>query len=194
MAEPAPARPWIGYALLALWALAGVAGLGTLAVSHTVALPPPDEEARLTAALMALRTRPAQPLVVDVVAAGCSCTDRLIKHLLARGPAPGAEELLLYVGDDPALRAAFTARGFGFATVSPDDLAPRFDLDAAPVLLTFDRSGRLDYVGGYFDNPSALSPLDERVLAGAVTTPLPVYGCAVSPRLKKAVDPLGIVY
>jgi hypothetical protein len=180
---------------LAVWALVGLLGIGSLAVSHTVALPPPDEETKITMAALSLRRAPDKAFVVHVIYAGCSCTQRLFYHLLKRGPRPGIDELVLFVGEDDARRKAAEARGFAFKTVSAEQLATRFGLESAPVLLVFDRKGAMRYVGGYFDGPAAAYPLDERVIAqGAAASPLPVYGCAVSRKLQQAVDPLGIVY
>jgi hypothetical protein len=191
-------RPWLGYALLAAWALAGVIGMGSLAVSHTVALPAPTEEAKLAAAALDLRPAPGKPFLLHVIFGGCSCTRRLFAHLLKRGPLPGTQEAILFVGEDAEKRKAAEARGFRFTTTTAEALAARFGLEEAPVLLVFDPQGTLRYVGGYFDNPAAVTARDERVYGqvgkGEVAAPLPVYGCAVSRKLQKAVDPLGIVY
>ena len=78
------------------------------------------------------------------------------------------------------------------------DQIDHHSLEAAPVLAAFDATGRLRYVGGYYAHPSTVSPLDEKIYAQLATAaspePLPVFGCAVSARLQKSVDPLGIVY
>jgi hypothetical protein len=62
------------------------------------------------------------------------------------------------------------------------------------VLVLFDSAGKLGYAGGYYDNPAAVTPLDERIhaqfLAHSRIDELPVFGCAVSPRLQKTLDPL----
>lgn len=187
-----------GRLLLAGWALLCLLGIASLAVSHTAALPEPTKGERIAAAALALRQDPARPFLVHVISARCSCTERLFAHLLARGAFPAARELVVFVGEDPAKRAAAERAGFGFRAVAAEELAARFGLEAAPVLLAFDAAGRMRYAGGYFNHPAALFPQDESIQAqlaqGAAPKPLPVYGCAVSSALQGKVDPLGIVY
>ena len=69
-------------------------------------------------------------------------------------------------------------------------------LIAAPLLVL--ASAELDYVGGYYAVPAAVSPRDEAIARAVAphepVEPLPIYGCAVSPALQDQVDPLGLVY
>jgi hypothetical protein len=187
-----------GKLLLAAWAVLTLLAIASLAVSHTAAMPEPTRGERLAAAALALRQDPARPFLVHVISARCSCTERLFAHLVGRGAFPGTGEAVLFVGEDATKRAAAARAGFRFLSVSAEDLAARLELEAAPVLLAFDAAGRMRYAGGYFNHPSAIFPQDAGLHAelaqGATPKPLPVYGCAVSPRLQKKVDPLGIVY
>ncbi len=200
-AAPVPPRIWqrrLGYALIAVWLVVGFIGIGSLAVNHTTSMPPPDDETKLTRAILAHRRHAGTTFVAHVIASDCSCTKRLFDHLLVRGAFPGVDEVVVFVGDDPAKQRAAESRGFGFSTVSAGALATHYALESAPVLLVFDAAGTMRYVGGYFDSPKALLPLDETIYAqvvnGKAPRSLPVFGCAVSPSLRKAVDPLGIVY
>lgn len=200
--SPEAERPawgrWWGYGLLAVWAVVGVLGAGSLAVSHTAPMPGADDETRLVQAVSAHRTGAGRPLLVHVIAAGCSCTKRLFDHLVARGPFAGADELVVFVGNDPSAQKAAEARGFRFVTVTAEELGERYALESAPVLVVLDRDGAMRYVGGYFDNPAAVDPKDvglyTKLAKGEPAEPLPVFGCAVSEELQRAVDPLGVVY
>jgi hypothetical protein len=95
-------------------------------------------------------------------------------------------------------RSAAERAGLRFTTASPAELAGRYGIEAAPLLIAFDATGKLRYAGGYYSHPSTIFPLDEKIHAqlaqGAAPVPLPVFGCAVSARLQGSVDPLGIVY
>jgi hypothetical protein len=189
-----------GKALLALWAGVTLLGISSLSVSHMAAMPGPDKAVRMVEAAAAMRRESTALFFVHVVYEQCSCTDRLLAHLLRRGRWRGVEEAIVFVGEravDDRSSAAARA-GFAFTHVTPAQLERRFGLQAAPVLLAFDASARLVYAGGYFDHPSALTALDERIHAqlatGALPQALPVFGCAVSAALRKSVDPLGIVY
>jgi len=192
------ARGFGGRALLAVWLGLALLGIASLGVSHTAPMPKPTPEQRLTHALLDLRSKPGSTLLVHVIYARCSCTERLFRHLVERRALPGFDETILFVGDDAAKRAAARKAGFRFATVTAAELASRFGLEVAPVLFAFTRDGQLAYAGGYFDRPAAVVALDGRIISGvqhgAQPEPLPVYGCAVSPELQRSVDPLGIVY
>jgi hypothetical protein len=191
-------RTVIGAALLAAWVVLGLLGISSLGVSHMAAMPEPTQEARLARAALALRKDAARPFHLHVIYERCSCTRRLFAHLLKRHAFADVEETVLFVGESQGLREAVERAGFGFTTLAPGDLQPRFGLEAAPVLIAFDRSGKLQYAGGYFDRPAAVDALDERIRADLAhdrkPSPLPVFGCAVSPGLQERLDPLGIVY
>jgi hypothetical protein len=191
-------KGWAGKVLVAGWIIVTLIGLASLSLSHMAAMPEPDDAARLTRAMLALRRDATTNFLVHVIYAGCSCTERLFAHLVERGLLPGSEEIVLFVGEDPVKRQSAERVGFAFTTVSAAELAARYGLEAAPVLVAFDTTGQLRYVGGYYGHPSTVSPLDETIYAqlanGATPKPLPVFGCAVSASLQKSVDPLGIVY
>ncbi|MFZ2650184.1 MAG: hypothetical protein WA210_08760 [Burkholderiaceae bacterium] len=197
---PAPSRKrnTIGKLLLAGWAIVCLIGLGSLSLGHMAAMPKPDDEAWLTRALLALRRDPSRAMLVHVIYENCSCTRRLFAHLLARGPFPLTQEIVLFVGGDGGGRQSAESAGFEFTNVSSAEFTARYGLESAPVLAAFDAAGTLRYLGGYYSHPAAIAPLDESIHRqlgkGAAPQALPVFGCAVSARLQKAVDPLGIVY
>jgi hypothetical protein len=135
------------------WAVLGLLGISPLGVSHMAAMPEPAGEARLARAALALRKDTARPFHLHVIYERCSCTRRLLAHLMQRRAFADVEETVLFVGESEALGEAVERAGFGFTTLAPDDLQPRFGLEAAPVLLAFDRSGKLQYAGGYLIVP-----------------------------------------
>jgi hypothetical protein len=191
-------RGAFGKAVLAAWVGVALLGISSLGVSHMAAMPEPSRGESLARAALALRKDPHRPFQLHVIYERCSCTERLFKHLLARKALPDVEEVVLLVGESAARRPAVERAGFGFALLAPGELLPRFGLEAAPVLVAFDREGALRYAGGYFDRPAAVTALDERIhgelAQGHVPTPLPIFGCAVNPDLQQRLDPLGIVY
>jgi len=187
-------KDWIGRWLLAGWATVALVVIAALSVKHLAPLPEPDDAALLTRAALQLRHSPNEDFLVHVIYADCSCARALFSHLVARGPFPGAEELILFVGADAAKQAAAERSGFEFTTISAQDLTTRFGLEAAPVLIVFDPAGKLMYAGGYYAHPATIDPMDERIYAQLAAAgkvePLPVFGCAVSARLQKSLDPL----
>jgi hypothetical protein len=187
-------KAWTGRFLLAAWALIAVIGLAYLSREHLASLPEPGNEALLGRALLRLRRGSNASFLVHVVYGECSCSRSLFAHLLARGRFSGAEELILYVGTGSNKQQAAERSGFEFSAISDSELVSRYGLEAAPVLVVFDANGKLRYAGGYYDHPATITPLDERIHAhlatGASVQALPVFGCAVSPRLRKSLDPL----
>jgi hypothetical protein len=191
-------KDWIGKWMLAGWIVVTLVGLAALSVKHMASLPAPDDEALLSRAVLQLRRSSGGIFLVHVIYAECSCSRALFAHLVARRPFPGAEEAVLFVGADPNKQESARRAGFTFSTVSAPELAFRFGLEAAPVLIAFDSTGRLRYAGGYYAHPATITPLDEKIYAqlatGANVEPLPVFGCAVSSRLQESLNPLGAVY
>jgi hypothetical protein len=191
-------QDWIGKSMLAAWIVVAIAGLAALSLRHMASLPEPDDEALLSRAVLQLRRSSGRIFLAHVIYSECSCSRSLFSHLVARRPFPGAEEAILFVGADSIKRESAVRVGFTFTTVSAQELSLRFGLEAAPVLIVFDSAGRLRYAGGYYAHPAAITPLDERIYArlaaGAGVEALPVFGCAVSSRLQKSLNPLSAVY
>lgn len=180
-----------------VWAPLTLVVTGALMVNHVIALPQPTETGAMIAAMSALGdTRGDSPLVVHVVADGCSCTDSLFDHLLSRGPRGDLDEVILFVGADPDRESAIRAAGYRLAVTDRAGLLAGYGLESAPILVVVEPPDRLRYIGGYYRFPAAVRPLDEQVLAsldaGTAHAPLPIFGCAVSERLAEQIDPLGL--
>jgi len=186
-------RPWITWSLLAVWAAALIVLIASLSIRHLAALPQPKDAALLAAAMLKYRRQPAAHFLVHVIYSECSCSRSLLTHLASRRRFPNTEELILFVGrPDPRLKNS----RFEVQTISPSQLIATTGLEAAPVLLIFNPSGALTYAGGYYDHPAANNPLDEKIQAALLAQqpfePLPIFGCAISPRLQNSLNPFRI--
>jgi hypothetical protein len=194
--RPLTTKETIGRSLLACWIVVTLLGLAALSLTHMAPLPEPGDEALLTSGMLSLRRHSGERFRVHVIYGECSCARALFAHLVKRGPFPGAEEVILFVGAGANQQESARRAGFALVTVSARELASRFGLEAAPVLIAFDLAGRLRYAGGYYAHPATTTPLDERIetqlAGGGDIEPLPVFGCAVSARLQKSLDPLRI--
>jgi hypothetical protein len=194
----AAAKDRIGRVILGGWIVVTLVGLASLSAGHLASLPEPQDEALLRRGILQLRRSATGNFLVHVIYADCSCTRALFRHLMARGPFPGAEEAVLFVGTDLRKQESARRAGYSFTAVSAQELALRFGLEAAPVLIMIDSAGTLRYAGGYYAHPATITPLDDRIYAqlasGAAVEPLPVFGCAVSRRLQESLNPLGAVY
>jgi hypothetical protein len=191
-----PIRQWIGKSMLVVWIAITMIGLAALSVKHMASLPDSADEVLLTRAMLQLRKGSNGNFLVHVIYAQCSCSRALFAHLLTRRPFPGAEEAILLVGTGTEKREAAERAGFTFLQISAQELVSRFGLEAAPVLIAIGAGGQLRYVGGYFAHPAAITPLDRSIYLKIGTDEridsLPVFGCAVSSRLEKALNPLGL--
>jgi len=169
-----------------------VLGAGLLA-KHVVALPAPVNNEKLSTSLSAFRSSNAQGewLAVHVLYSECRCSQRIVLHLISTLRPAGLEEVVLWVGKgapDPALD-----RGYRVKRLSSVELA-RLGVEAAPLLVVLDPENHVRYAGGYTDRKQGPVIEDLRILAEArhasMLASLPVFGCAVSDRLKRALATL----
>ena len=177
----------IGIAGLAVWFASMLAVGAGLLSRHLVALPTPTVNAKLAASMGQLRraeTRGAW-LAVHVLYSECNCSERVVKHLLSTPRPADWVEVVLWVGShdpDPAL-----ARRFDLRRVAASDLA-RMGIEATPMLIAVDPDGRVRYAGGYTDRKQGPVIDDARILDASrrpgLIASLPVFGCAVSDRLR----------
>jgi hypothetical protein len=135
-------------------------------------------------------------MVVHVLYAQCACSQRIADHVLGGGrPADVAERVLL-IGRDAALEARFAAAGLPVSLVTEDEAATEFHVVAAPAFVVVAPDGGVRYVGGYTERKQGPDPRDLAILAAARAgrpfAPLPIFGCAVSARLRSSLNPLGL--
>jgi hypothetical protein len=161
-----------------LWVPTGLVLGASLLAPHWTTLPmPAQDDADLVAALERLRTPGDEDawMAVHVLYAACSCSGRVVDHL-ARAPRP--QDLV-----DKVLLVRTT----------PDELAERFAIEGAPMLLVVDPKGVIRYRGGYTERKQsfAIHDLDiiARLRADDVVATLPLFGCAVSDELRALLDP-----
>lgn len=182
---------------LVLWAVLSALLGGLLLVRHLVALPtPPPTDVTLRDAIRtALPT--AEWRAVHFMYRACKCSRRTIDHLLATPRPAATRELVVVVDDDGAAGpedARLAAGGFGVEVIRPDELHTRFHLEASPVLVIMTPDDRIVYVGGYNRHKQSAAYEDLAILAEVradrSASSLPVYGCATSERLARALDPL----
>ncbi len=181
-------RRYAGAVALWVW-FAGMLVLGAGLLSrHQVAFRPPAKDAALAASLDALRSPRSrgQWLAAHVLYAECRCSQRVVDHLLSTERPRGWSEMVLWVGNPaprPSSNDAFDVRRIG-----TQDLA-RYGIEAAPMLIAVDPAGRVRYAGGYTDRKQGPVIDDLRIIGASrdadIVSSLPVFGCAVSDRLKR---------
>lgn len=186
---------------LALWAIIGFVIIGALAIAHDATLPrPPRAKPELVRALAA-RTTVAERgryTVTHVLYAECTCSQRILDHLAQRGARRDVSESAILIDPGPELVQRLQAAHYRVETLTPLELQARYAIESAPLLIVADPAHQIRYLGGYTEHKQALDIRDDAiidsVLAGRDEADLPLFGCAVSERLQKMLDPLGLKY
>ena len=178
---------------LTTWFAAMLVLGAALLAKHVIALPAPASTAKLSSSLSAFRSSKAvnQWLAVHVLYAECRCSQRIVTHLLSTARPAGWQEVVLWVGKaspDPALERAYRVKRVTSAELSS------FGVEATPLLVVLDPNNHVRYSGGYTERKQGPVIDDLRIFADAqrasVLASRPVFGCAVSDRLKQALGVL----
>jgi hypothetical protein len=180
-------RSRVGGVAIATWFGLMLAIGASLLAKHVVALPAP-REVRLEASMATLRHPEERDrwVAVHVLYAECRCSQRVVDQLLSTARPVDFAEIVLWVGEaEPPkdLDARFDVR-----RVKSRDLAS-YGIEAAPLLVAIDPVGHVRYVGGYTTRKQGPEIEDLRLLLLARDAQrvdsLPLFGCAVSERLKR---------
>jgi hypothetical protein len=181
--------------LIATWAGLMITVVAFLMVGHWVVLPhPAKDDSQWAERLSATRSKPeSEWTVFHFLYGNCPCSRRVLDHVLTRKPIDGIRELIVFIGDDSEIKSAKKC-GFEVECVTPEILKERYGVEAAPLLVVADPSSKIRYSGGYTARKQSLDIQDreiiERILSGESLSDLPLFGCAVSSKLKFLVDPL----
>jgi len=178
-----------GVIALTVWFGAMATLCAGLLARHLVALPAPGSYDALSRAMSDL-PGPSQRgkwLAVHVLDGRCRCSQRIAEHLLQTARPHAWSEIVLWSGDvDPP--AKLTER-FDLRRTDLAELG-RYGIESVPILVAIDPSGQVRYAGGYTVRKQGPVIDDLRLLAEAMREPavtaMPVFGCAVSDRLRNA--------
>jgi hypothetical protein len=187
-------------ASLTLWASAGLAVGANMMVGHWASLPRPASGGGLAGLASEGRAEPetGRWTALHVLYTSCRCSQRILDHLWTRRALPGIDERVALVGPPGSHPALAAAAGYRVELLTPAELAARYGVVAAPLLLVADASGRIRYSGGYTDRKQGPEIRDGQIIAALLRddTPaeLPLFGCAVSRELQRVLDPLRLKY
>jgi hypothetical protein len=171
----------------------------SLMVSHWVPLPRPELDPTSSQTFLARfqsTKADGQWLAIHFLYAECPCSRRVLDRVTQRSPQAEVAERIVLIGDAPQLAAKAKERGFEIDCVAPQELLAKYGVEAAPLLMILDPDGHPRYSGGYTSRKQLLDIQDRAILkqlrSGQEVEPLPLFGCAVSGRLKSLVDSLGL--
>jgi hypothetical protein len=183
------------------WVALCVVGGGYLLAGHLLTLPTPeltDLGPQRSAVAQRRSSQQGQWLAVHILDQDCKCSQRVLDHLLTEPRPDGVvERIVLIASEVDADRInAIHGHGFDLDIVTPDELAERYRVQAAPLLIVIDPADAVRYVGGYTPRKQAADVRDVELVAalrrGEPVEPLPTFGCAVGRSLRAKIDPLGI--
>lgn len=200
--------------LIVTWAAALIVITAGLMASHWVSLPRPAIGQTLNIQPsdppLDVSTRSRFPIrTLHVLYVDCPCSQRVLKHLLERTAVSQAHEQFVLVVNSQEARDAepgtvvrwreqAVRQGFETELLTADELMQRYGVEASPLLLILDRHETVIYSGGYTQRKQGPAFQDvaiiDAALAGTPTDSLPLFGCAVSKRLQRIVDPLNLKY
>lgn len=188
-----PSRKQLASVALGAWfAVVSLLGAGLLA-RHVVALPAPPSDEGLVRSLQQLRGADSSQswLAVHVLYAECRCSQRIAAHLLSTQRPAGWHEVVLWVGS--AAPSVDLERHFDVRRIQRAELS-RLGIDAAPLLIALDGDDQIRYSGGYTTRKQGAVIADLTILESArrkaQIAALPVFGCAVSDRLRRYFEAL----
>lgn len=180
---------------LIVWAGLLTVIVSYLMVGHWVALP----NTQLGEQVVPIKTDLASQLHVQhILLQSCPCSHRIAKHLASRWPIPSVAEQIVLVESSADATSMVFPDAYSVKRMSAEQLLVDYSIESAPLLLVTDSTGKVLYSGGYTARKQGYEIRDCEIIAsllrGESVEALPIYGCAVSTRLRKAVDPLGLKY
>jgi hypothetical protein len=184
------------WAPITLWFGGIVVLMAALAISHLFSLPRlARRDSRLAAGLAALLPDNRGGWAsIHALFTECRCSQRIFEHLRTSDRPRDLHEIVLLVGDDhDAIATQLTRRGFEVVSTAAEQLDARYGIEGAPTFVLVDPARNVRYSGGYTTRQQGPDIRDlaivNEIRQGDEVADLPVFGCAISQRLKAVFDP-----
>ncbi|UYL09930.1 hypothetical protein B9G69_004990 [Bdellovibrio sp. SKB1291214] len=138
--------------------------------------------------------------LTHVVSESCKCSAKVMAYLKDRGPSSLAHEEIVLLGRIPAESQELVAKGFPLRHLNPENIKEDISKLGVPFLLITTPQGDTVYAGGYSEKSvQDGGPIrDLEILQGlqgkGTVQNFPIFGCAVSRKLQKIVDPFSLKY
>lgn len=191
-------KPWMTTCLFFVWGAILSFVCVFLMADHWAPFKSPDTTnlEHVLARLHPVEKQERRWKAIHVLYQHCGCSNLVLDSILENGPHPDAEEHIVLVGQaDPIVLRLAESRGFSVETLSDRELWDAYRLEIAPLLIVREADGQIRYCGGYTNRKRGSQVKIHDLLSSLVrkgrVQELPVYGCAVSEKMKNAMDPLG---
>jgi hypothetical protein len=182
--------------LLAVWA-AAVILIGAALMSYHQPFRTPSN------AVLALVKQPdgQRWRALHVLSGSCGCSQKVMLHLLQRGPIAGISEQILvvdgeedYLPGSHMLLARLDHEGFAVTHVAAKDIPQTAGLYGVPLLVLASPGNKIAYMGGYGARGDQDGNILQQIRFGKTPEVLAVRGCAVGERLRRKADPFHLKY
>jgi hypothetical protein len=183
-----------------IWFCGIVVLMAALAIGHLFSLAPLGRrDSRLAAGLAELLPNQRGGWAsIHVLYAECRCSQRIFEHLRASERPTDLREVVLLVGADRGqpIATQLVERGFEVVSIAAEALDARFGIEGAPTFVLVDPARTVRYIGGYTIRQQGPDIRDlaivREIRQGDEVADLPVFGCAVSQRLRAIFNPFAI--
>ncbi|EQC46800.1 hypothetical protein M900_2559 [Bacteriovorax sp. Seq25_V] len=139
--------------------------------------------------------------LVHFLGGECQCSEYVVEYLVRRRPTPNTFEKVVIYEDRKNFKSKLEASGYRVELQTYEDLEKEDSPSGIPLLVIANPSGGVLYEGGYSNkliNPFTefqdLVKLEEVKKIKREIASMPAYGCAVSEKYKKWIDPLSLKY
>lgn len=135
--------------------------------------------------------------LVHVLSTKCGCSKKTARYLSQRGVLQKHKELVILIEENSKIKTILTTAGFQVISMTAEQAAKEYSIDAVPQLVVFGPMGDIKYSGGYndrrievFEDLQVLNKLKK----GQVVKAFPIFGCANGSELISQIDPWGLKY
>ncbi|WP_413558366.1 hypothetical protein [Bdellovibrio sp. HCB209] len=138
--------------------------------------------------------------LTHVLSESCKCSAKVMAYLKSRGPEKSVNEEIVLLGRAPANTQDLVAQGFTVRHLNPEEIKEDISKLGVPFLLVTTPKGDTVYAGGYSEKSvQDGSPIRDLEILGSLqgkgtVQNFPIFGCAISRKLQKLVDPFSLKY
>jgi len=182
--------------LLAIWAAVMAFVCATLMIGHWIPLPAPQVGTRLQIGYISPANDSASWKAFHFLSCECTCSQRILKHLLDREPLQNMDEVIVCIGEsDQNCELLFHCK-YTVVWVKPEELKSKYNVESAPLLVVLDSDKIIQYSGAYTTRKQGFAIQDVSIISrtrdGESIPPFPLFGCGMSRDLQALTDPLGL--
>lgn len=182
---------------IVFWGVGMTAVVASLMVGHWVPLPHPQIGTQFPSPHGTPDADQARGLTAyHFLYSECPCSQRVFDHVMNRNAMDGVNERIVLIGDPNQQALDVSGRGFDVECLSPQEVKKKYGVESAPLLIVTNSMNAIVYSGGYTARKQGLHIEDVAIIEAAAASEaheqFPLYGCAVSKRLKEIVDPIGL--